>query len=324
MTNRIERLRIIDMCLRDKSRLNTWQNLARACADYFEEKTGKYQEVSRRTIMGDIALMRSGRLGYEAPIDYNRHRGYYYTDDNFSIHKLSLSGKKIKVLTEAISILKQITSNERLFKIHECLVFLEKILHMKIDPNEQPVIYFERSLNEKGINWLDVFFENIIAKRTLVIKYQAFFEDMTSHVFSPAFLKEYNNRWYVFGYDFKKKTIINLALDRVKEVRHSVQEYFLPKDFSHDEWCKNLFGVTRMADAEPLSIRFETSETLTPYMDTKPIHTSQKKINQQDGKSVYELYVYDNYEIRSKLLSFGKDLKVLSPDYFRDTLEKMK
>lgn len=324
MTDRIERLRIIDMCLRDKSKINNWQNLARACADYFAEKTGSNREVSRRTIMGDISLMRSGRLGYEAPIDYNRQRGYYYTDDNFSIHKLRLAKKDIESLTEAFRILKQITSNEKLFKINQSLKLLEKILHMEIDPNAKPIIIFERSLNEEGIKWLDVFYENIIAKKTLCIKYQAFFDNMTTHLLAPAFLKEYNNRWYVFGYDFEKKTITNLALDRVKDVKPSLQKYFLPQDFDHDSWCNNLFGVTRYANKNPIIIRFETSSTLTPYMDTKPIHASQKKVNQNDDKSIYEIYVYDNYEIRSKLLSFGKDLKVLSPVDFRDELEKMK
>lgn len=314
MLNQLDRLRVIDLCLRDKTRTNSWQSLAQACADYSKEKTGKYHEVCRRTIMRDIALMRSGRLGYEAPIAYNKELGYHYTDADFSIHKIKLSKKNINMLTEAFHLLRQLTNNEKLFSIHKSLFLFEQILHLEIDPHAKPTIYFERSLNEPGQKWLDTVFKYTLAKQTMYIKYKPFESDITSHILSPAFIKEYNNRWYLYGFDHDKNHIVNLSLDRFLEVRDSLQPYYIPEDFDHDSWFMNLYGVTRTANQEPILIRFNTTKLLASYLDTKPIHPKQKKVFENDDMATYELYLYDNYEIRSKLRSFGSDLKIISPE----------
>jgi predicted DNA-binding transcriptional regulator YafY len=314
MSGILERIRVIDLCLRDKSRVNSWKSLAESCADYSKEMTGKYKEVSRRTIMADIALMRSGKLGYEAPIDHSKERGYYYTIPDFTIHKINLSKKNIKALSEAFRLLKQLTNNERLFSIHKSLSLLEQVLHLEIDPQSSSVIYFEHSLNEPGQKWLDSIFEYTLEKKVIRIKYKAFTGEQTQHLVSPAFIKEYNNRWYLYGYDHERKHIINLSLDRFSEITPSIQSWYVPDGFNHESWFEHLYGVTKPTNKQPVKIVFKTTRLLASYMDTKPIHHLQKKIAEDDVSATYELYLYDNYEIRSKLRSFGSDLEVVAPE----------
>ena len=48
--------------------------------------------------------------------------------------------------------------------------------------------------------------------------------------------------------------------------------------------------------------------------------TAYKQITKTKNNDYYELNVYINYEIISKLLSFGDDLEVMSPPSLRDEM----
>ena len=67
------RYRTIDDCLTKRYRRWTWQDLAEACAEKIYEYEGIEAVPSRRTIMYDIQYMRDGKLGYYAPIVYDRN-----------------------------------------------------------------------------------------------------------------------------------------------------------------------------------------------------------------------------------------------------------
>ena len=67
--NALLRYRTIDRCLRNTGRRWTLQDLVDACSDALYEYEGKQDLVSTRTVQLDIQMMRSDRLGYEAPIE---------------------------------------------------------------------------------------------------------------------------------------------------------------------------------------------------------------------------------------------------------------
>ena len=63
------RYKTIDRCLRNRYRRWTLEDLVEACSDALYEMEGITRGVSVRTIQGDIQIMRSDKLGYEAPIE---------------------------------------------------------------------------------------------------------------------------------------------------------------------------------------------------------------------------------------------------------------
>jgi len=70
--------RTIDECLRKGNQNCTWEDMSTACADRIYEYEGIDVMPSRRTIMFNIKHMRSGTLGYEAPIIYDRGNKSYH------------------------------------------------------------------------------------------------------------------------------------------------------------------------------------------------------------------------------------------------------
>lgn len=88
----IQRLLIIDKCLRDRNRTWSLQDLIDACSET--------ESNSRRSVQADIELMRKG---YSAPIVVMDRKYYTYQDDKYTLLKQNLTDLDIKNLQNAIA-----------------------------------------------------------------------------------------------------------------------------------------------------------------------------------------------------------------------------
>lgn len=59
------------------------------------------------------------------------------------------------------------------------------------------------------------------------------------------------------------------------------------------------------------------------YLDTLPIHSSQKLLTQDDESSTYEYYVRPNYDFIQALLCQADQIEVLEPEWVRVEMKRM-
>jgi predicted DNA-binding transcriptional regulator YafY len=314
------RYQVIDKRLRNPDNVNHWQNLSEACAEATKEFGGITSAPSKRTIAYDIQRMRSGVLGYHAPIAFNKTTGYYYANPRFSIHNIPLPSHILQECREAVHIMRHLTRNERLASMHHAIVSLEEKLNLQIDGARKPIIYFEKSLNAQGQQWLDEVYGNIRERKAMTVNYHPFDKPATTHIMSPYFIKEYNNRWYVIGYEHTMQKVINLALDRFVALNTSLQTYTDHAEVDHDQTYRHIYGITILDGVSPVIIRFRAIPLLARYLITKPIHESQKVISETDEYTEFSLFVIHNYEIRHKLLSYGPEIEVMEPAALREDM----
>ncbi len=314
------RYQVIDKRLRNPQYVNHWQDLSEACAEATKEFGGFFTAPSRRTIAYDIQRMRSGVLGYHAPIAFNKSNGYYYVNPRFSIHNIPLSSHILQECREAVYILRHLTQNEKLASLHHAIVSLEEKLNLQIDGARKPIIYFEKSLNAQGQQWLDEVYASIRHRRVMMINYRPFDKPPTNHIMSPFFIKEYNNRWYVIGYEHSMKKVINISLDRFENLKPSLQPYVDHAGVDHDQMYRHIYGITILEEALPIIIRLRAIPLLARYLHTNPIHESQQVVCETDEYTEFTLFVIQNYEIRHKLLSYGADIEVIEPASFREDM----
>ena len=105
--NALIRYKTIDNCLCNKYRRWTLEDLIDACSDALYEYEGITKGISRRTIQMDIQMMRSEKLGYNAPIVVYDNKYYKYEDEEYSITNTPLSEQDLKVMSEAVEVLRQ-------------------------------------------------------------------------------------------------------------------------------------------------------------------------------------------------------------------------
>ena len=103
--NALIRYKTIDRCLRNRYRRWTIEDLVDACSDALYDMEGIRKGISLRTVQGDIQMMRSDKLGYNAPIEVYDQRYYRYADPQYSITEMPLSEDDFLLLKRAVDLL---------------------------------------------------------------------------------------------------------------------------------------------------------------------------------------------------------------------------
>ena len=103
--NALIRYKTIDRCLRNRYRRWTLDDLVDACCDALYDMEGISKGVCARTVQMDIQIMRSDKLGYNAPIVVYDKIYYTYADPDYSITEMPLTMDDCKLIKEAITLL---------------------------------------------------------------------------------------------------------------------------------------------------------------------------------------------------------------------------
>ena len=103
--NALIRYKTIDRCLRNMYRRWTIDDLTGACSEALYEMEGITKGVSLRTVQGDLQIMRSDKLGYNAPIEVYDKIYYRYADPDYSINEMPLTDDDCNLLQQAIELL---------------------------------------------------------------------------------------------------------------------------------------------------------------------------------------------------------------------------
>ena len=317
----IVRYRVIDRCLQNQFRRYYWEDLRDACEEELRNVYMEDIDVARRTIFDDLKYMKSLE-GYDAPIESIRDgkRTYYrYSDPHFTIDKLPITEAEMSQLNETILMLNRFKGMPHFEWMEEILSKLEDKFHLK--SNEESVIGFEQNLDLKGLNHITPLFEAIVKKQVLSIRYQAFKANKPiTCEFHPYYLKQYNNRWFLFGWNTEFGAITNFALDRIESVSPMFVEYKpKPAYANFDEYFDDIVGVTIPEKTKKELILMRVAPDRYPYIKNKPLHPSQHNYDKEFRISIR---VIPNKELIALLLSFGSQLEVLEPQNVREMMKE--
>jgi predicted DNA-binding transcriptional regulator YafY len=92
-------------------------------------------------------------------------------------------------------------------------------------------------------------------------------------------------------------------------------------DFNANDYFKYGFGVTVYANSTPSIVELWCDESLSGYLLSKPLHASQKVINQDNGLHI-QMQCYLTPELEMTILSYGEKMKVLAPDELKERISK--
>lgn len=327
--NALIRYKTIDNCLRNKYRRWTLEDLVEACSDALYDMEGIRKGVSMRTVQGDIQIMRSDKLGYNAPIEVYDHKYYRYSEEDYSITSMPMSQNDYEVMQEAVDMLRQLEDFEQFSEMSDVVSRLQDKLSISRN-NRKPIIHFDSVPHLKGLNLLNPLYNYIVHKQTLRIMYQSFKSSQpTEYLMFPYLLKEFRNRWFLFGSTCKDMKLYNLPLDRITSIEPMENiPYRENLDFDSEHFFDDVIGVSKNINSIPRKIKFWASAEQSKYIKTKPIHPSQRLIreNLEDGSCVFRIDVVINFEMYSVFMSYGPGIKIIYPRnamcYMRDKLKE--
>lgn len=319
----IIRYQTLDKCFRNPGRKYFIEDLVEACSKAIYEFTGNDNGIKRRQVLEDIKFMESTQ-GWNIPLERIRdgHRVYFrYEDKGFSINNQPLNETEENQLKEALLTLSRFKGMPQFEWVDEISARLDSGLGLS--HNNEKIIEFDQNNFLKGLEFITPIYNSILYKKAINIEYKSFKQDISqSIIFHPYFLKQYNNRWYVFGKNDASQFIMNLALDRISTIEESKKKYIPNKSIDFTEYFEDIIGVTLNNEGKVEEVVIKVSNELLPYIKTKPIHGSQKLKEQGSTHALISLDLIPNYELESLILSYGEGVEVLHPKPLRDKIKK--
>lgn len=318
------RISTIDKCLQNRYRRWTINDLIDACTDALAEFEGRSNPISRRTFQNDLALMRSDRLGYNAPIVVRENKYYEYDDPDYSITHLPLNDEGLDALNSALDILRQLQGFPQLASSIDIISKLNEQISRQTG-SSAPAMDMEHVAGYKGAQFIGTIYEAVRKRQTLVIEYQSFKarhpEALTVY---PYLLKEYRNRWFLICEKATNRSPqVNIfALDRIISVRQDKAHPFRKcVDFDPEHFFDDTIGVTKQICDKARRVVIRIDRQQAPYVESKPFHKSQK-VEQRfhDGSIQLSLKVVINNELERLILGYGGHAEVIAPPEFRSRI----
>lgn len=321
--NAIIRYHALDQCFSNFGRAYFIDDLIESCNNALYEFGGIEEGVRRRQIFDDINFMESEQ-GWSIPLERIKEgkRVYYrYNNSKFSIKNQPISEIEAIRIKEAILIFERFKGMPQFDWMDELMVRLNTAFNLK--QNSNAIISFENNPYLKGIDFISDLFNSILYKNTIEINYQSYNQSTPSFItVSPYYLKEYNNRWFVFGFNHEFGDISNFALDRIVSFKTSNNKYFENLEIDFEEYFEDIVGVTIPKGNLLTKIIIEITNDRFSYVESKPIHGSQKILLRTLNFTTIELNVIINRELVSLLFSFGADIKIIEPIELIETIKQ--
>lgn len=308
---------MIDKCLRGSNHY-TLKTIMEKCNEQLRFD-GRKEVTSKATFLEDFLHIETH---YDAEIvkeKVGRQVRYYYADPKFSIFSLPLNDEQSANLMQTLTLLKGFEGMPNTRWLEDLIEKFRDMLN--VDSLTEPVVGFDDNLDLKGRDKFAPLLNAIVKKRVIAITYRNFkAEKSFIATVHPYYLKQYNKRWFLFGWNAEKGLLSNFAFDRIEKIEPLEKEYRHNDEINFFDYFDEMVGVSRQVDSECQKVRFWVSKGTQPYVETKPIHGSQRLVSQDERGAVFEIDVIINFELKQLLLSHGANLAVLSPAALRNEM----
>lgn len=316
--NALLRYKILDRCLSsgrfDYTKVKLLYTVNEALADQ------GINGISRRQLDEDMRVLQDSAM-YNAPIAKGIYRErecyYYYEDPDFSIFKTGLSDEEFISLRSTIEMLGKYRSGNPW--LEELITKLE--CRFDIVPNNDKIVHFEENRGLAGIERLSGFIGYALNHEAIEMTYCKFGGEELSYVFSIHCVKQYNERWYICGQsrltnrgvaDYRHSIF---PIDRIRSFKKSNRQFVENTKVDYNEYFKDVVGVTVHDDVPLQTFRFRFSPNRFPYILTKPLHHSQRVVD--EAERIVEITVKHNKELDQLVFSYVPDIEVLEPVEYR-------
>lgn len=318
-TNKNAQLRyeVLDRCFRDFNRKYTIDDLLAIVNDALERNNNN--PIQMRQLRMDIKDMRDKNAPIKTYPLHGKVCYYRYEDPHYALYRTELSLEDLEELRSSINMLshyKALPGNEWMEEVISSLEY-----RFGVKPNAEKLIDFEKNDQLKGLKHLSTLMDATIEHHTLEVNYCTYKGKESTFIFFPYYMKQYNGRWFVYGWNEHKSRIENLALDRIQRVTTKDLPFRENNDINFKAYFNNVIGVTVPSvdegiELEKIILRF--SPERFPYVESKPMHGTQKTIKE----NTIQLTLKPTRELYQQIFSFIPDVEVVSPEWLREEIKQ--
>jgi proteasome accessory factor B len=269
-----------------KNRPSSFEELHRYLLEQ-QDITGENFDISQRTFQRDINDIYTI---YGIEIKFNKSLRKYEVFD-------MEEGKEYERIFESFETLSAINLSNHLGK--------KIVLERKADKGTE---HLHGILYAIENNWL------------LSFQHQSYWKDEpTARTLQPILIKEAQHRWYLVGWDIEKKEIRNFGLDRISNLEISNQKG-KPLAIDLTQYYHHAIGIETYEKAEKVLITCSSYQA--KYLQSLPIHPSQKVQKETKDKCWFELFVHPTNEFIMEVFKYNNTIEILEPKWLREEISK--
>jgi predicted DNA-binding transcriptional regulator YafY len=312
------RYNILDYCFRNKS--FTFNELL----SFLNEKIAEIypgEGISTRTLRDDIKVFRDKDNGFAAPLPENI-RILRYTESNFSIAQKPLLQYEQYLIDASQQLLERFENHPKYNKLSEALI---KFQDGEEENDTSKTLFYDSNEEYKGIKYLKPLYLAIKKKQALQITFKGFQDDIaTTFEFHPHILKQYNNRWFVFGLNNNIATKEwSIPLDE-RLIKFEVIEdiTYIETEVDWETFFRTMVGVVRPKDAEIIKVVLRFYNGREHYFKTKPFQPDFEEFFEEDKQDQVWFETIINKELVQQLLSYGQDVEIIAPKSLKKEMKE--
>ena len=273
----------------------------------------KIDVVSKRTIQNDISeFQKEFNATFRTDLFRGKEKIWKYNDPNFSVFPKTNDMDIIRVAIERLNAYKPDPRYDWLKS------YLQEIQKGFSDTSIN-ALSFDFNDDYEGLEHIKKLLEAIINRYPLKMRYKPFGKPEFETNIHPYHLRQYNKRWFLFGYVEEKDSVLNYALDRIVEVNHLQKEY-RDGNINFDVYFDEIVGVSNDVNKQVEKVKLKINKKSYDYIRSKPIHNTQKVLNKEstDEYIIVSLTLKINMELKMLIFSYADAIEVLEPAWLRD------
>jgi proteasome accessory factor B len=173
---------------------------------------------------------------------------------------------------------------------------------------------FLENRKSAGLDHFSGLFYAIKSKKVVrFTHYKYWDETVTQRSVHPLALKESQGRWYLIAVDTKDSKLKTFGLDRMSDL--DISKTLFRNNYHYD--LKDLFtysfGILNDENEKPQRVLLAFNYEQGQYIKTYPLHHTQKLLSENNEEIRIELFIKLSYDFEMDLLSYGEEVKVISP-----------
>lgn len=171
-------------------------------------------------------------------------------------------------------------------------------------------------------DYLSLIIEAMTKNRYVTILYRRFnSENSKSWTVMPILLKQSNRRWYLISEIEGLNSFTIFALDRIESATLSDKKFHKPHNVNGiRKKLGEVIGVNIDDDFDCETVVMRVYGRQRSYIETLPLHKSQRLVKCSKDFSDYELTLRPEYEFQRAILALGPEAEILSPQWLREEI----
>lgn len=211
----------------------------------------------------------------------------------------------------------EIVNNENDLHFDRIMEAFDTVAVLQKSKTVRNYLYLEKR-KSKGTEYFNGILHAIQNQLVVTFQLNSYWQAASFRRCVPKAIKESQNRYYLIAYDLDKNNFRNYGLDRISNFVITSEKQKTP-EINVEAFYQHAFGIQCYND--PVEIILEFANDQKKYIQSLPLHASQKIIKENNETFTVALFMHPTNDFVMEILRYGAICEVIEPPFLRERIK---